>query len=411
MPTGMEARENFAAELRRLRGNLSLRDLARMACCGKSTVSDLEHERRTPTPRISLALDQALNAGGRLVELEEAHRRLHEHQGNSQIEPGPDGTEDLFEGWDNDVWRRDFLKNAGALGAVSAGLGGSLDIGGSELMEAHTALRAAHGRLDYLRGAASVYTQALDHHQQILAWHATLRTTAEHQRVAALAADTGGFVGFLSWDLGMPDTAATHYRDAAAHARQAGDLSSCANLIGQMSRVHAEQGDYQRALHLADGALRLAGTRAHPAVRCWLHAVRAYHHAGLGSARPARTDLNTAWALLEGAHDGETPPYIGYLDTAEIGKWSGHVMVRLGQTAPAYLTSGRRVLDQTRADWPTTSVRGSAEVLTTCARLHAATGDLDVAHHLVSRSLAIATATGSARNLRTALATRTLITS
>ncbi|GAA0418460.1 hypothetical protein GCM10010357_44750 [Streptomyces luteireticuli] len=51
----------------------------------------------------------------------------------------------------------------------------------------------------------------------------------------------------------------------------------------------------------------------------------------------------------------------------------------------------------------TTGVRGSAEVLTASARVHAACGDRDLAADLASQAVTIATTTGSARNLRAAL--------
>ncbi|GAA3086801.1 hypothetical protein GCM10020000_86850 [Streptomyces olivoverticillatus] len=85
-------------------------------------------------------------------------------------------------------------------------------------------------------------------------------------------------------------------------------------------------------------------------------------------------------------------------------------MIRLGQRHPGCLTTGRTALDDARADWPTAIVRGSAEMLTASARIHAACGDRDQAAHLVSRSVAVATATGSARNLQAALTAQTLIT-
>ncbi|MEU5049268.1 hypothetical protein [Streptomyces sp. NPDC021096] len=88
----------------------------------------------------------------------------------------------------------------------------------------------------------------------------------------------------------MAENAAAYYRDAASHARYAGDL------IGQMSRILAYQGHYRRTLDLADGALRLSGTKGHPALRSWLHAVRAHHHACLNDARASQTDLNGSWA-------------------------------------------------------------------------------------------------------------------
>ena len=71
--------ETFGEVLHRLRGDLSLRELARMANCGKSHISDLEHGRRAPTPAIVAALDEALGAAGELLAAAQArllHRRL-----------------------------------------------------------------------------------------------------------------------------------------------------------------------------------------------------------------------------------------------------------------------------------------------------------------------------------------------
>ncbi|MFJ1610983.1 twin-arginine translocation signal domain-containing protein [Streptomyces sp. NPDC088253] len=349
-------------------------------------------------------LDKALGAGGKLVSLAEAQRqRLSEETAEAAPDPAEGG---LLREWGN-VWRRDFLKGSGAAGvglATGLGTGGTAAAGSRDLMDAHTALRAAHGRLDNLRGASAVYAPALDHHQQVLDWHANAATAAERQQIAALAADTGGFVGFLTYDLGMAEHAAMRYHDAAVYARQAGDLSSCLNLIGQMSRILTDQGHYRRALALADGALRLGGIKAHPAVRSWLYAVRAHHHACLGDARTAQKDLGAAWKLLDRADDGEKPTYIGYLSAAELNKWTGHAMVRLGQTTPSFLRTGQTALDEALAAWPATMVRGSAEVLTASARVHAARGDRDAATDLAARAVAIASETGSARNLHAALA-------
>ncbi|WP_431968799.1 helix-turn-helix domain-containing protein [Actinacidiphila sp. bgisy160] len=41
--------ETFGQALRRLRGERSLRDVAQLAACGKSYVSDMENGRRWPT--------------------------------------------------------------------------------------------------------------------------------------------------------------------------------------------------------------------------------------------------------------------------------------------------------------------------------------------------------------------------
>ncbi|MFE3163350.1 helix-turn-helix domain-containing protein [Streptomyces sp. NPDC059224] len=395
----------FAAELRRLRGQTSLRVLAQRANCGKSIISDLEHQRRPPTPWIAAALDKALTAGGTLVALAEAERqRASDRAGRTAPDIAVDGLLGLLRDWD-DVLRRDFLKTTSTAALLAAGLPTTprLDADSHDLLQAHQDLRAAHGRLDNLQGAGTIHRQAVDHHHQITAWLATA-TGADRQRVAALASDTGGFVAFLTYDIGQPELAAAHYRDAALHARDAGDISACTYLLGQMSRILTDIGQYPHALALTDRALSMAGTHAHPAVRSWLHAVRAHHHACLGNHHATDTDLRTAWTLCSKADDGEKPPYIGYLDAAELNKWTGHALVRLITRKPNLASTGKTALDAARAAWPTTSIRGSAEVLTSSARIYHATGDADTAIHLADQAVAVATRTGSARNLRTALA-------
>jgi len=322
--------------------------------------------------------------------------------------PTPEKARTEFNGFDelleDDVWRRSFLKGVAGVGVAAAGVDGDIGGGGREKLEAHRALRAAQGRLDNLYGAATIHSQAVAHHEQIMGWLARVGSASERRSVQALAADTGGFVGFLQADLGLADAAFTSYRDAAQHAQQANDISCCANLVGQASRLLADHGDYAEARNLVDRALSIAGTRAHPAVRCWLHAVRAHHHAGLGAAPEARTDLRAAWRVLEEVQDGEIPPYIWYVSEAEINKWQGHVMWRLGRHNPAYLDAGQSALDAARAAWPSSSVRGAAEVLTSSAHVHAARGSRDVAIAYATQAVGVATTTRSARNKRSALA-------
>ncbi|MFJ8158352.1 multiprotein-bridging factor 1 family protein [Streptomyces sp. NPDC094468] len=401
---------SFGAELRRLRGQLSLRALAQRASCSKSLINDLEHGRRPPTPRIAGALDKALRADGTLVALAEAERkRASERAAPAAPDNAVDG---LLRNWDwNIVLRRDLLRGAGAAAAtLTTGLGmpTASDADSDDLLRVHMDLRAVHGRLDNLRGAEAVYRQAVEHHHQILAWHATADGLLR-QRVAALASDTGGFVAFLAYDLGQAELAVSHYRDAAAHARDAGDISSCTNLLGQISRIMADAGHYDHALALADHAIHLAGTHAHPAVRSWLHAVRAHHHACHSAGHAAQADLRRAWTLLGRADDGEKPPYIGYLSAAELHKWTGHTLVQLASTVPRLIPHGKAALDEARSDWPAAIVRGSAEMLTASARIYHAAGELDHAADLASRAIAVATSTGSARNLRAALTARSLI--
>jgi transcriptional regulator with XRE-family HTH domain len=61
--------ETFGQALRRLRGGMSVRELARRAHLDAGHLSRIENGKRPPSPELALALDQALDAGGTLVAL------------------------------------------------------------------------------------------------------------------------------------------------------------------------------------------------------------------------------------------------------------------------------------------------------------------------------------------------------
>ncbi|MFD6421015.1 helix-turn-helix transcriptional regulator [Streptomyces sp. NPDC060198] len=65
--------ETFGQALRRLRGSRSIRDVAALANCGKTHVSDMELGKRKPTLEMARVLDHALGANGELIVLAE-HR-------------------------------------------------------------------------------------------------------------------------------------------------------------------------------------------------------------------------------------------------------------------------------------------------------------------------------------------------
>lgn len=60
---------DFSDALHRLRGSRSIRDVASLAACSKTQVSDLESGRRKPTAAMAAALDRALGANGELIAL------------------------------------------------------------------------------------------------------------------------------------------------------------------------------------------------------------------------------------------------------------------------------------------------------------------------------------------------------
>ncbi|MGH3664201.1 MAG: helix-turn-helix domain-containing protein, partial [Micromonosporaceae bacterium] len=71
MPRRVTVDPRFGSELRRLREakHFSLRDLAALSYFGKSTLSDLENSRKSPSADTARRLDDALDADGALARL------------------------------------------------------------------------------------------------------------------------------------------------------------------------------------------------------------------------------------------------------------------------------------------------------------------------------------------------------
>jgi tetratricopeptide (TPR) repeat protein len=415
--------ETFKQALRRLRGQTSLRGLARRANCSKSYIWDLEQGNRQPSPSVVRALDAALWARGTLVSLAEpADEPGASHPpeavtaggrvcacGDVPVpapEVGQDETawrtlEEIL-GWWDEMLRRNFLigGSAMAVAAAPSGAGARPEAGGRELLDAHRELRAVYGRLDNLHGPATVYTQAAEQHRQLLDWHDQASSATERVQIGEVAADTGDFMGWLAYDLGRYREAAGWYRQAAALAADIGDIDQCAYTLGQMSRTLAECGQHPAALRFADAAVSIAGTAAHPAIRSFIRAVRANHHASLGDAQATHADLDAAAALLNRADDGHVPHYVGYHDAGDLQKWTGHALVRLSAADPALLATGRAAIEAAWSAWPPTHIRGSAEVLATHARAELASHEVEHAAQLTLQAFTVAATTGSVRNLR-----------
>jgi transcriptional regulator with XRE-family HTH domain len=89
--SGEPMSESFGQALRRLRGSRSVRDVARLANCSKSYVSDLENGRRKPTLHTALAIDRALDAQGELAAL------IRPNPGSSPLEQADALQHGLYE--------------------------------------------------------------------------------------------------------------------------------------------------------------------------------------------------------------------------------------------------------------------------------------------------------------------------
>ncbi|WP_433498542.1 hypothetical protein ACQP1K_27265 [Sphaerimonospora sp. CA-214678] len=269
----------------------------------------------------------------------------------------------------------------------------------SALYETCSQMTTSYRRLDNLLGPHAVFTQVVDHHNQLITWVRHARNPMERERMAALAIDSGGLASWLNLDLEQYDQAFALARQASQIALENDDLSRQAYLAGRMSRILCEGHQYQHALQLSDEALRLAMTRADHTLCSWLTVTRAQVHAFLGNDRACRADLEAAADLLDRATD-KPEDYIAFHDRGHLYKMAGHALLTLGVRIPTAAVDGKRVIDRALDMWSQNLVRASAEVLAACAAAHLELREIPEAARLTGEAYVIAARTRSPRNLR-----------
>lgn len=270
-----------------------------------------------------------------------------------------------------------------------------------DVLEAHAGLTAGYRRLDNLAGPATVFHQAREHHQQLMSLLGQARGTRQVQRVARLAADSGDLLAWLLFDLEEYPQALACYRLAAEAARQVDDVSLHANLVGRAARTLSECGQHDAALDVAAVAERIAGSAAHPTVRSWLAATRAFDHARLGQETDCRRDLEAGAQLLARATATRdpVPGYITFYGEGHLRKWTGHAMLALAKQRAGLAREGARAIDKALLQWPSSAVRESAELLTASAAARLLARETEQAAALVSQAHTIARDTASRRNM------------
>jgi hypothetical protein len=316
--------------------------------------------------------------------------------------------EETLDLWDEVMRRRNFLGGAGAFATTTLLSGGgsaaAVDLppvsDRPELFETCARLTASYRQMDNLLGPSAVYGQAVDHHRRMVAWLRQARTASDRQRFGELATDSGDLLAWLCCDLEQYDESLVLYRQAAEVARELGDVSRQAYLVGRMSRTLELSGQHDQALALAEGAERVAGTAATPVVRSWLATRRAAAHAEQGNERTCRVDLERASGLLDQAADEPREDYIAHWGKARLHRTSGSVLLKLGERKAVAVGEGRRAIDQAIDMWPQTAVRDSAGLLTIAASARLAHGDISETARLTGRAFGVASRTGSPRLIR-----------
>lgn len=213
--------ETFGQALRRLRGSLSVRDLARLANCGKSYISDLENSKRRPAPQLAAALDQALGAGGQLITL-------------ASVRPGASAIEQA--------------------NAIRQGLSGTIAAG--------PMTEASVEEWEYTvdrHGRATRYRPANEHLAELTADLADLRRLLSHrnpqvrQRLTIAAAQMSGLVALTLLKLG-DSSSRDWWRTGRMAAAAADDKATLSWMYAHEAYQLYYSGDLFAAIELASRA-------------------------------------------------------------------------------------------------------------------------------------------------------------
>lgn len=300
--------ETFGQALRRLRGSRSVRDVADLANCGKSYVSDLENGKRQPTEGIAIALDRALGAGGELIAL-------------AQHRPG-----------------------AGVLEQVDAlqrGLAESLAAGPmtDATFEEWEYTVARHGRATRYRPEEELLLELLSDFQDLRLVLTHRHQPSAHKKLLIASAQLAGVMALTLLRLG-DDRSRAWWRTGRAAAAAAEDRAVLSWLYAQEAYQLYYGGDLYGAVELARRAQQLAGGL--PCVGAALAApLEARAHAQLGAAEPAVRALEAAeTALSRLPEEDRIGSAFGYSES-QLRFHAGNAWTHLGQTSRAREEHGR----------------------------------------------------------------------
>ncbi|MFF3997772.1 tetratricopeptide repeat protein [Streptomyces cyaneofuscatus] len=267
--------------------------------------------------------------------------------------PGPGGSHHTDE--ESDVLRRVFMMGGTAtVAAASLGLGGTTAsaarislpaqrrVGESEVDAVEQAVRRIRV-LDDRHGADGLYRQAsrpLKAAYELLdAGTTTRRATAD--RLHAGAGELAISVGWLAHDSGRFDDARSHYAEALATARLAGDAGLEAHAFCNTSFLARDAGRPREAVRAAEAGQRAARTLGSPRLLALLALREAGGRAGLGDRTGCDRAIGRARAAFERGAAGGDPEWMSFFREAELELLEAQCWSALGDWSRA-ARHGRR---------------------------------------------------------------------
>lgn len=224
---------------------------------------------------------------------------------------------------ESDVLRRAFMTSGSVtVAAASLGLGtvpAQRRVGEAEVSALEEAVRRIR-LLDDRHGADGLYRQAA---QPLRAAYALLDAgaTARRSTTDRLHAGAGELaisVGWLAHDSGRFDDARSHYAEALATARVAGDAALEAHAFCNTSFLARDAGRYRESVRSAQAGQRAAHRLSSPRLLCLLSMREAGGWAGLGDRTACEQALARAHVLFERGPSEADPEWMSFFGEPEL---------------------------------------------------------------------------------------------
>lgn len=322
------------------------------------------------------------------------------HRGTVEVAVG-------LSGGDGRVKRRVFLVLTGPAltapahqwlvhepGPLVAGLAGRRVSG--ELVSRFSAMVTELRRMDDVAGGGSVLAMT----QQAFAWVAGLLDRASYDErtgrmLHVLLAELGQLAGWSAYDAGQHGLAQRYYVAGLRATHTADDRPLGAHILAAMAHQAARQGQPADAVTFIETAL--AGTRwqATPALLAELHIRQAYAFAVLDDSSACSAAISRARIQVEQLKPDDDPPWLYWLNPANIAIGAGRCLLQLHQPDHAVV-----LLDEGIAQLSESFVRERQVDITYLADALARPGkqcDLDAAAGLGMQSIDLAESLNSTR--------------
>ncbi|SCF87626.1 transcriptional regulator [Streptomyces sp. Cmuel-A718b] len=280
--------------------------------------------------------------------------------GPSPHPPSPRDTDpdDIPE--ESDVLRRVFMTSGTAtVAAASLGLGGApasaarislptqRRVGEAEVLAVEKAVRDIR-LLDDRHGGDGLYRRAAQPlraaYELLDAGSAARRATSD--RLHAGAGELAISVGWLAHDSGRVDDARSHYAEALATARLAGDASLEAHAFCNTSFLARDAGRPREAVRAAEAGQRAARTLGSPRLLALLALREAGGRAGLGDRTGCDRAIGRARAAFDRGPAGADPEWMSFFREAELELLEAQCWSALGDWSRAARHGRRAVLLQ-----------------------------------------------------------------